>query len=68
MNMVSIEIIDEIAIKELEEMESRKLIKFNNPNKNSKQPSNRFWGKISDETAQELQNHIETSRLEWVRT
>jgi len=58
MNMVSIEIIDEVAIKELEEMEMRKLIKFNYPIKNSEVPSKRFWGKISEDTAQELQNHI----------
>ncbi|MBX3045048.1 MAG: hypothetical protein KIT33_14640 [Candidatus Kapabacteria bacterium] len=68
MNTLTIEIIDSMAINELKEMELRNLIKLNYCEKSPIQTSNIFWGKISEKTAKELNNHVENSRLEWSTT
>lgn len=65
MNVLSIEIIDEIAFKELEELEKRNLIKLNLDKDKAVPASKKFWGRLSDNTTRKLHSHIEKSREEW---
>lgn len=65
MNVVSIEIIEEIAINELKDMERRNLIKLDLGNGKQESASKKFWGKLSNNTTQKLHKQIEKSREEW---
>ena len=65
MKVLSIEIIEEIAIQELKDMEKRNLIKLNNVDGKLVTASQKFWGKLSDTTTKKLHKHIEKSRDEW---
>jgi len=65
MNVLSIEIIEEKALKELEDMEKRNLIKLNVVKDKAEPASKKFWGRLSDNTTRKLHSHIEKSREEW---
>jgi hypothetical protein len=65
MNTVLVEIVDESGMRELENLESKRLIKFHPSENLMELPSKRFWGKISTETAKKLTKEVEKSRKEW---
>jgi hypothetical protein len=65
MNAVMVEIIDESGMRELANLETKRLIKFLPSENQVELPSKRFWGKISTETANKLTKDVDKSRKEW---
>jgi hypothetical protein len=68
METLTIQLLNHKAFKLLKELEELHLIKMlENKNSSNSKLSDRFEGKLSDEAADALRNHVKQVREEWDR-